>query len=95
MSHVQNAGGMVAMALDGLAALPKGMLLNEKALADSLAVSPRTVRRMVAHGQLPAGIKLGGRRMWVADKIMEFLVARSDELAQEARRRALRFAGVA
>ncbi len=85
---------MTALVLDGLSKCPAGTLLNERALADCLAVSPRTVRRMVAHGQLPAGIKLGGRRIWIAEKVMEFLVSRSDDLATEARKRAFRFAGM-
>lgn len=79
------------LALDGLAKAQPGTLLNEHAMAECLAVSPRTLRRMVQRGQLPNGIKLGGRRMWVTEKVMEFLVDQSNELAQEARRLAHRY----
>lgn len=85
------AVGPIELALDGLAKAPAGTLLNERALASYLAVSPRTLRRMVQRGQLPNGIKLGGRRMWVTEKVMEFLVDQSNELAQEARRLAHRY----
>lgn len=88
------AGGAVspaALALDGLAKAQPGTLLNERAMASCLAVSTRTLRRMVQRGQLPKGIKLGGRRMWMTEKVMEFLTDQSNELAREARRLAHRY----
>lgn len=72
--------------LTGLADRPAQALLDEHALADTLKVSPRTVRRMVQRGQLPEGIKLGSRRMWVVGKLTEFLGAESDKMAKEAQR---------
>jgi hypothetical protein len=76
----------VGICLTGLAEKPGQALLDEFALADILGVSTRTVRRMVLRGQLPNGIRLGGRRMWVVGKLAEFLSVESDRMAKEARR---------
>ena len=79
--------------LTGLAANPQYTLLDEHALAKMLKVSDRTVQRMVLRGQLPAGIKLGSRRMWMVGKLIEFLGAESDRLKKEAHRIAALHAG--
>jgi predicted DNA-binding transcriptional regulator AlpA len=84
------AGGLC---ITGLAEMPERTLLDERAMASALHVSPRTIRRMVMRGQLPAGIKLGSRRMWLVGKVTEFLSAESDKSAAEARRIAALFMG--
>ena len=82
--------GAIGRSLGDLARKPAGTLMDERALADCLDVSPRTLRRMVKRGQLPNGIKLGGRRMWLAEKVLQFLNDRADELAGEAKKTASR-----
>jgi hypothetical protein len=74
----------------GLADVPPGTLLDEQALATSLHLSPRTVRRLVGRGQLPPGVKLGGRRIWVAGRVIDFVMAEADRLAAATRRVAIR-----
>jgi predicted DNA-binding transcriptional regulator AlpA len=77
-----------------LALLPANTLMDDRALATSLRISTRTLSRMVVKGQLPNGVKLGGRRVWMAGKIVEYISAAADRLAAEARRQSIRFAGV-
>jgi predicted DNA-binding transcriptional regulator AlpA len=76
--------------LMGLAGLPTNTLLGEKALAAVLDVSTRTLHRMVVRGQMPQGVKLGGRRVWMAGKVIEYLSAEAERLAMEARKRSFR-----
>lgn len=76
--------------LMGLAGLPPNALLGEKALAAVLDVSIRTLHRMVVRGQMPQGVKLGGRRVWMAGKVIEYLAAEAERLAMEARRLSIR-----
>lgn len=73
-----------------LCELLPGTMLDERALAESLDVSPRTLRRMVERRELPAGVKLGARKIWFADKVREYLEARAERLAEESRREAAR-----
>jgi predicted DNA-binding transcriptional regulator AlpA len=74
----------------GLAGLPSNALLGEKALAAVLDVSTRTLHRMVVRGQMPQGVKLGGRRVWMVGKIIEYLAAEAERLAMEARKLSMR-----
>lgn len=78
--------------LRGLAMLCEGTMLDEKALAECLGTSPRTLRRMVRRGEIPQGIKLGGRRLWVVGKVREYLAEQADRLADDAKRIARHFA---
>jgi predicted DNA-binding transcriptional regulator AlpA len=73
-----------------LAELPAAALLDERALAGCLGVTTRTVRRIIARGQFPAGVKLGGRRMWLAGKVVGFLTDAADLQVTNARKLALR-----
>ncbi len=71
-----------------LATLPSGTLLDERALARCLQVSPRTLRRMVVRGELPPGIRLGGRTVWIAGRVLEHLNARAERIARQAEKNA-------
>jgi hypothetical protein len=73
-----------------LAVLPAATILDARALADCLAVSPRTLRRMVGRGQMAPGVKLGGRRVWMAGKVIEFLTDEADRLMASTKRLMLR-----
>lgn len=73
-----------------LAELPAAALLDGLALANCLNVSTRTLQRMTRRGQLPPGVKLGGRRIWMAGKVLEYLAAEADRLMASSRRLYLR-----
>jgi predicted DNA-binding transcriptional regulator AlpA len=84
------------MATDGvtltsLAELPPGTMLDETALASALNVSTRTVRRMVDRCEIPAGVKLGARKMWFSERVLAYLRERADRETVEARKAAARF----
>lgn len=81
---------MTGCTIAALSQLPAGSLLDERALAAALEVSPRTVRRMVERGEFPAGVRLGARKIWLSDKVQQFLAERAERLAAEARRQAER-----
>jgi predicted DNA-binding transcriptional regulator AlpA len=48
-------------------------LMDSVELSRFLSVSTRTLRRMVSRGELPNGMKLGGRRVWIAGKVLTYL----------------------
>ena len=97
--HLQSQGvddehsvrGTAGITLTALAELPAGAMLDETALAAALSVSTRTVRRMVDRCEIPAGVKLGARKMWFAERVLEYLRERADREATEARKAAARF----
>lgn len=73
--------------LRGLADLPSGTLLDEPALAAALDVSQRTVRAMAARGEIPPGIRLGGRTTWLAGRVLAHIGRCAEEAAREAEKR--------
>ena len=78
------------MTITRLAELPQGAMLDENALASALGVSTRTVRRMVDRCEIPAGVKLGARKVWFSDRVLGFLMARAEREAEVAERNAQR-----
>jgi len=83
-SEIAAAGGIVT----ALAELPGGTLLDEKALAGAFGVSTRTLRRMVGRYELPPGVKFGGRKVWLAGKVLAYMEERADRLAVKAAKEA-------
>ena len=77
-----------------LAGLPERALLDENALAKSLKVTKRTVRRMVARFELPPPVSFAGRSMWQVGRVMCWFEKRADRLEREARKAAERFDGI-
>lgn len=69
-----------------LAHLPERALLDETAVADALGVSKRTIRRMAGRGELPPPVRLAGRSMWQAGRVLAWFEARADRAAREAGR---------
>ena len=69
-----------------LAAYPADTVLDQQALALALGVSSRTIRRMVSRYELPPGLALGGRKVWLAQKVREYLNSRAEEVALESAR---------
>ena len=94
LAHGQTCGSGVAvragLCVTQFADLPAEAILDARALGRCFSVSTRTLRRMVARGQLPRGIKLGRRRMWLAGKVLQYLTAEADRRAAEAKRIASR-----
>ncbi|REJ85928.1 MAG: DNA-binding protein [Planctomycetota bacterium] len=50
-------------------------LVSIESVAELLAASPRTVRRLDAAGKLPEGIKLGGLKRWREDELLDWIAA--------------------
>jgi predicted DNA-binding transcriptional regulator AlpA len=63
---------------------PPDTLLDQEALAACLRVSARTLRRMVARLELPPGLRLGGKKVWIVATIRKFLEERAAELASKS-----------
>ena len=61
---------------DHLAKLPEKALLDETVLAAVFNVSPRTLRRWVKRGDLPTPAAFGGKKIWMAGKILAFIEQR-------------------
>ena len=67
-----------------LAKLPREALLDQRSLAGALHVAPRTLRRMVIRFEIPPGIKVGARKIWLAGKVIEYLERRAQDLASSS-----------
>ena len=80
----------IGSVMDGLARMETRTMLNETALAHELGVSTRTVRRLVTRNELPPGVKLGARRVWLAGDVLGHVQRRADRAARVAERTARR-----
>jgi len=74
------------VSITALTGLPSGTVLDERALAQALKVSTRTVRRMADRGEIPPGVRLGARKVWLSDKVLAFLSERAEQAEISARR---------
>jgi len=76
--------------IDELAKLPEKSILDEGKLAAILRISPRTLRRMVSRAELPPPISLGGRSIWLSDRLLGYLNSAAERaeraVAEESRR---------
>ena len=61
-------------------------ILDQAALGAALGVSPRTLRRMVARLEIPPGLPLGGKKVWLAGKVREFLALRAENVVRRSQR---------
>ena len=77
----------VAGALDGLARLPAQAILDSTALAQALGVSARTIPRWVGRGQLPPGVKLGSKNVWMAGQVLNYFAIKLEDAEKSADRR--------
>ncbi|WP_416171990.1 helix-turn-helix transcriptional regulator [Agrobacterium salinitolerans] len=57
-------------------------LLTQQDLASAFKVSPRTVRRWVADGDFPRGIKVGKALRWHPDDVRRYLAHQQSESAR-------------
>ena len=77
--------------LDELALLPEKAILDEKAMATALGVTPRTVRRMVGRREIPPGVRLAGKTVWMAGKVLAWLERKLEKAESSAQRRQAAF----
>lgn len=61
---------------DGLATLPRHAHLDARALATILGRTVRTIDRATARSELPAPVRLLGRRTWLVGTILDHFEAR-------------------
>jgi len=78
------------LCIDGLARLPGGTILDERALALMFGCSTATIKRAVGRGELPAPVRMFGRPCWTAGAILEHVGRRLTEAQREAEREAQR-----
>ena len=69
-----------------LAELPGEALVDADALGGALAVSARTVQRLVGQGHLPPGVELGGRTVWIVGRVLAWLAGRAEQAEKKAAR---------
>ena len=74
-----------------LAELPHNTILDEARLAHLLHVTPRTVRRMVGRFELPPPVSLGGKSVWMAGRVLDYIDSAAERRQREAERQARRF----
>ena len=82
----------VGLLVETLARLPAQSILDEGRLAAVLGVHGRTVRRMVKRGELPPAVPLGGRSVWLAGRVLDYLDRQAERAEREAERAARRIA---
>jgi len=85
IKEYRGTGGMAA-----LAALPENHPLSIDELADFLEVTPRTLHRMRKHFQIPPPVRVAGRCVWFAGRVISFLRDEAIRLEEEAQRNAKR-----
>lgn len=72
-----------------LADLPAGAHLDAGQLARALGRCKKTVERAVRRGELPAGVRFLGRRVWLVGSVQEHLAARHEAAMRRAARRGI------
>lgn len=60
--------------------IERGRIIDERGLAEALGVCVRTLRRMVRRGDIPPAVRLGRKKIWQSDRVLDHL----DERAREA-----------
>jgi predicted DNA-binding transcriptional regulator AlpA len=76
-----------------LGALPPGTLITEKALAQLLGRSVKSIKRAVARGELPPPVRLVGASRWTAGAIVRHVEKRLEDAASQAQREKQRLDG--
>lgn len=72
--------------LTGLAGFHPDALLAQADLAEALGVCGRTLRRMVMKSELPPPVPLGGRKVWLAGRVRDWLRVRAERAEKDAAR---------
>lgn len=69
-----------------LAELPEKAIVDEAKLAEICSVTTRTIRNMVARGELPPPMPFGGRATWIVGRILTWIDERAQKIEREAKR---------
>lgn len=69
-----------------LGKIERAQLIDERALAEALGVCVRTLRRMVRRGDLPPAVRLGRKKIWQSDRVLDHLDRRAAEVENAAAR---------
>lgn len=77
-------------AMLGLGRCRDGDLLTKRDLARELGCAGRTLQRMVARFELPPPIRLGGRAVWFAGNVKDWLRKDAERKAADAANEAKR-----
>ncbi len=85
--EVSRAGNK-GLLVDELARLPEKSMLDQARLANVLRVKPRTIRRMVSRHELPPAIKLAGRSIWFAGRVVSHIEAAAERAERDAEKHA-------
>jgi len=80
--------------IEELARLPVGTILDERTLAGMFACHPATIKRAVQRGELPAPIRMFGRPVWTAGRILEHVAGRLEAAQKDAEREAQRLSRI-
>ena len=83
MLETSNFDGVVV----ALANMPEKAIITETALARVLAVTTRTIRRMVQRNEIPPAVNLAGKSVWFAGNVLSHLQSRAERVAKDAERR--------
>ncbi len=95
MSEVEQGGQAEAgVCLVELAGLPDAAEMDARALAHALGVHEKTLRRMAQRGEIPPGIRLAGRSVWLAGRVRAWIQDRAEQAEQKAKREILRIAKI-
>ena len=68
-----------------LAKLPADTMLPEEALMKMLNKSRKSIRRSVDRGELPAPVRVMGKRVWTVSSIVQHIQNRLKDKANESR----------
>lgn len=69
---------------------PDDRLLTKPELAEILGCSPRTLNRMVEKFEIPPGVILGGRCVWIAGKVKAWIASSASRREAAAEKEAVR-----
>jgi predicted DNA-binding transcriptional regulator AlpA len=82
------SNGVTVPSFDGVPGQPRQSLfddwVNQKQLASTLNVTPRTIRRMVARRELPAPVSMGRNIMWSLNLVNAFQLRRAERAEKTA-----------
>ena len=86
-NHEANAPSIASISLGGFA---DGDMITKRELCRRLGCSDRTLQRMVERFEIPPGMTLGGRKVWIVGKVRAWFAdaaeRREAEALKEARR---------
>ena len=89
-NNVEKGSTAANAALITLDRFPDDRFLTKIELAEALYCSPRTLNRMVEKFEIPPGIILGGRCVWIVGKVKLWLASSASRREAEAEKEAVR-----